>query len=330
MTDAALGTHATISVTDKADVWRWYRPGSEHPEGFTFGFVYRFVAGFVSVLTWGAFLFLGGLLTDWTISPVLLVLFGIGTSLTILLAEHMRTRTFERLVEYHRLETEREKNLREFDTARVSQLLDFELSRKVPIGTLIRKSFIDRIVAFLAILLVLPLLILIAALVKVDKKGPIFVLSTRYNFDGTTFKIIRFRTTTSRPVEDPEESITKLQSDPRITRVGTFLRRTRLDELPQLVNVLKGDMSIVGPRPLIDYKLLGDEGGEVLSALGRIYGRLGIKSGLTGLAQVSAPGEGFSERTLELDLEYARYLSFWLDLRIVARTFALTVVETAR
>lgn len=176
------------------------------------------------------------------------------------------------------------------------------------------KQVSEAIICAVALVVLAPLLTLIALAIKLDSPGPVFFRQDRPGKGGSTFRIWKFRTMVVG-AEEMGAGMIVTAHDPRITRVGRFLRRSSLDELPQLLNVLKGEMHIVGPRPGLPSHL-------------QIYNefqlrRLEVKPGLTGLAQVEGRAAlGWSER-IELDIEYIDNRSFLLDLSIVMRTFGV-------
>jgi Undecaprenyl-phosphate glucose phosphotransferase len=197
----------------------------------------------------------------------------------------------------------------------------------VPARALLKKEIFDRIFAALALIALAPLLIAIATAVKLSSRGPVFFTQKRKGADGRIFRIYKFRSMRSHAVESGVvKQATK--GDPRITRVGAFLRRTSLDELPQFFNVLCGDMSVVGPRPhAIEHDELYQ---KVVN--GYIH-RYRIKPGITGWAQIN----GFRGETdqiekmqgrVEHDLYYLRNWSFGLDMRIVVATIAKGFVHS--
>jgi len=166
----------------------------------------------------------------------------------------------------------------------------------------------------------------IAAAIRLDSKGPVFFLQTRVGRDGREFKMVKFRTMTV----DAEAKLVALQTqnegsgllfkmkhDPRITRVGAFLRKYSLDELPQFFNVLNGDMSVVGPRPPLP--------SEVTSYNGTVYRRLYIKPGITGLWQISGRSDLTWDESVRLDLRYVENWSLTSDLMIMWRTAKVMV-----
>jgi sugar transferase EpsL len=163
-----------------------------------------------------------------------------------------------------------------------------------------------------------PLFILVAFVIMADSPGPVFFVQERRGLRFQHFRVFKFRSLRHN-VPDPHEHYEMLQSDRRITRVGAFLRKTSLDELPQLFNVVLGSMSLVGPRPLVEW--------ESQASLARHAERFCAKPGITGLSQLSGRNSlGFDAR-LDKDVEYVRRWSFFLDLQLILRT-PLHVVRT--
>jgi len=186
----------------------------------------------------------------------------------------------------------------------------------------ILKAIFDKTVAALAVLLLAPLIGAIALAVRLTGTGPAFFVQRRIGRDGREFPMIKFRTmivgAEHRKVElaavrnDSDAVLFKLRADPRVTRLGSVLRRYSLDELPQLFNVLRGDMSLIGPRPPLREEV--EQYGE------DVYRRLVVKPGLTGLWQVSGRSDVPFHDMVRLDLHYIRNWSLWLDLEIILRT----------
>ena len=171
------------------------------------------------------------------------------------------------------------------------------------------KRLFDVVASGSGLILLSPLLLALALAVKLGSPGPIFYRANRVGRYGKHFKLLKFRSMVVNA--DRIGPAVTGAADPRITRVGRFLRRTKLDELPQLINVLKGDMSLVGPRPtswqLDKYTLHQTE-------------RLTVQPGITGLWQVCArESKNFDERLL-WDLQYIEKISLWLDMQILIRT----------
>ena len=174
------------------------------------------------------------------------------------------------------------------------------------------KGTIDIIISLPVIILLSPVFIVITIFVRLTSKGPAIFKQERAGKNGKPFVFYKFRT--MKLDVEPFGPSPKSAKDPRLTKVGRFLREYSLDELPQLFNVLKGDMSIVGPRPL--YLSQMAEWSE------RQKKRLLVKPGLTGLAQISGRGELTHEEKLELDVKYVETASLWLDLKIILATVA--------
>lgn len=192
-------------------------------------------------------------------------------------------------------------------------------------GPRLAKFLIDRLITLMGGLFVLPFIILIALLIRIDSPGPVLYGQIRIGQNGESFKAWKFRSmvkNADRTLESyldthPElreswERDQKLRNDPRITRVGRFLRQTSLDELPQLWNILRGEMSLVGPRPIVD---------EEIQRYGEKFGLYTkVTPGLTGLWQVSGRNNLTYEERVSLDAYYVRNWSVWLDLYILIRT----------
>jgi len=172
------------------------------------------------------------------------------------------------------------------------------------------KRTLDILTAGLSLVILSPLLATIAAAIRLGSRGPAIFRQQRAGKDGRPFTLYKFRT--MRLDADPFGPSPKSGEDPRLTRLGRFLREHSLDELPQLINVVRGDMSLVGPRPL--YVSQVPEWNE------RQRKRLQVKPGLTGLAQISGRGDLTREEKLELDVRYVERASLSLDVRILLAT----------
>lgn len=189
-------------------------------------------------------------------------------------------------------------------------------------GARLAKRALDLVVASLLLVVSAPLLLLCALLIKLDSPGPVFFRQPRIGYGGRLFRVWKFRTMYHEATDTGGRHLT-VRNDPRVTRIGGFLRRSSLDELPQLLNVLAGDMSLVGPRPHALEPLAGGRPyAEVVPDIAR---RLRVKPGITGLAQVEGwRGTTDTERKLiervRADLRYIEGWSFWLDLEILLRT----------
>src|SRR5690606_26891437 len=175
------------------------------------------------------------------------------------------------------------------------------------------KRLFDVLVSSLLLLVLSPLLVLIALIVRLDSPGPALFRQERLGQDQGRFIILKFRTMHHRTrIDQVREAVVESDVDPRITRVGRFLRKASLDELPQLINVVKGDMSLVGPRPVLPEQLraIPDEHMD----------RFTMKPGITGLAQVRGRRSLNWLEQLRYDSEYCRNWSFLLDLKILGQT----------
>jgi exopolysaccharide biosynthesis polyprenyl glycosylphosphotransferase len=198
-------------------------------------------------------------------------------------------------------------------------LLHVEEPKVSGVGWLL-KNLMDRLIAAVALVVLSPLLFFVALLIWLSNRGPAIFRQTRVGREGRTFRVWKFRTMYTDAEDrlaqlvDQNESdglLFKIRNDPRVTPVGRFLRRTSLDELPQLVNVLRGEMSLVGPRPLP-----ADDG----DFLGDVRRRLLVRPGMTGLWQVSGRSELSWDDAVRLDLYYVDNWSLTFDLVIIWRT----------
>lgn len=186
----------------------------------------------------------------------------------------------------------------------------------------VTKAALDRVLAACILLPIMPLMLAIAACIKLDSPGPVLFRQKRYGFNNTLIDVFKFRTMRADVTDRNAERLTT-RNDPRVTRVGAFLRRTSLDELPQFLNVLRGEMSVVGPRP---HATAAKAGGLLYPEAVRDYhARHRVKPGITGWAQVNG-WRGETEtveqivKRVEHDLYYIDHWSVGLDLWIVART----------
>ena len=178
------------------------------------------------------------------------------------------------------------------------------------------KRILDILVSTITFILLLPLFMLVIILIKIDSKGPIFFIQKRVGKNLKVFEILKFRTMTVEKREVTNKPI--IGKDLGVTQIGYFLRRLKIDELPQLLNVLKGDMSLVGPRPTIERQL------HNMTELEK--SRYSVAPGLTGLAQVSGNIHLTWKKRYIYDLEYVNNISFLNDMKILIRTFILVFV----
>ncbi len=193
------------------------------------------------------------------------------------------------------------------------------------------KSFFDIFFAYLFMILAIPLFLFIILLIKFSSRGPIFFFQERIGKYNKSFKCIKFRTMhpeaddilknllmRNNILKKEFEETRKLKNDPRITKIGKFLRKTSLDELPQLINVIRGEMSIVGPRPIVFE--------EKVKYGAHIEKFLSINPGITGLWQVSGRNNLTYKRRVNLDIYYVKNFNFLMDLRILIRTIGVILL----
>jgi len=190
------------------------------------------------------------------------------------------------------------------------------------------KRATDLVMAVVLLVVLAPALLLLALAVRLDSPGPALFRQRRVGLNGSEFQMLKFRSMAAGASPDlhrryieyladekpdsSDGSLLKLTADPRITRLGAFLRRTSIDELPQLLNVLVGHMSLVGPRPAVEYELQHYKPEH--------YERFAVRPGLTGLWQVSGRAQLGLQDMLDLDVEYVRRRSFLFDLGLLLRT----------
>lgn len=189
------------------------------------------------------------------------------------------------------------------------------------IGYRFIKRTIDIIFSILGLVLLSPLLIIIAIIIKIDSKGPIFFAQERVGYKGNHFKMYKFRSMVVNAEELKEKlqeknemsgPMFKMKDDPRVTKIGKFIRKTSIDELPQLINVLLGQMSLVGPRPSLPK--------EVEKFETWMLERLNVKPGLTCYWQVSGRNDIDFEDWMKLDIKYVNERNLWIDIKLIFKT----------
>jgi len=204
-------------------------------------------------------------------------------------------------------------------------------SEPIPELGLFSKRAVDVIGSFVGLLLLFPFLLAIAALIKLDSPGPALYRSTRVGRRGRKFQFWKFRTMVTNAdamkedlqhLNERKGLLFKITDDPRLTRIGGFLRKYSIDEFPQLVNVLKGDMSLVGPRP--------PSADEYREYTHEHLPRLAVRPGVTGLWQVTARNDPSFAKAVLLDREYIRNWSLWLDIKILFKTFKIVAEGSGR
>jgi exopolysaccharide biosynthesis polyprenyl glycosylphosphotransferase len=191
---------------------------------------------------------------------------------------------------------------------------------------LVAKRIIDVVFSGLALVLLAPLFLVVAVSIKATSEGPVFFLQPRLGYNGRVFNCIKFRTMVKNACQlkstlihrnEMDGPVFKIRDDPRVTKIGRFLRRNSIDELPQLINVIRGEMSLVGPRPPISE--------EVQCYRIEDRRRLSMRPGMTCLWQVSGRNNLPFDKWMELDRSYIDQWSLWLDFKIIAKTITAVV-----
>ncbi|RIY00026.1 exopolysaccharide biosynthesis polyprenyl glycosylphosphotransferase [Aureimonas flava] len=208
-----------------------------------------------------------------------------------------------------------------------SRPAEVDLSR--PVGGSLKRA-VDVTLTLGALLVLSPLMLLIIAAMKISDPGPVFFGHKRVGFDGRHFRCYKFRSMATNSAEllqrllqsDPAasaewEATQKLRNDPRVTRLGRFLRETSLDELPQLFNVLRGEMSLIGPRPIVDE--------EVHRYTHRFEAYKRTRPGVTGMWQVNGRSNTSYASRVKFDTYYVRHWSLWLDVQILFKTIKVVM-----
>jgi len=192
--------------------------------------------------------------------------------------------------------------------------------RRTGPGASVRKRLFDIAAASCGLVFLAPLLVTLALLVRLDSRGPALFRQARTGRGGRPFMIYKFRT--MAVMEAGHDARQAVPDDPRITRIGRFLRRSSLDELPQFINVLRGEMSVVGPRPIVwdELQRYGRDMDAVLS----------VRPGLTGLWQVSGRNNLSYATRVRMDLDYVERRTFWLDLHIILLTIGMVLLPMDR
>lgn len=184
------------------------------------------------------------------------------------------------------------------------------------------KRVFDIVSSIMALIVFSPIILILIIIVRLDSKGPVFFGHKRIGYNGKTISIYKFRSMVENAEEilrnfTPEQKAEfeknfKLDDDPRITKIGNFLRKTSLDELPQLINIIKGDMSVIGPRPIVQREV--EKYGEYADKL------FSVKPGLTGYWQANGRSDTTYEERVQMDMYYIDNRSIWLDIKILFKT----------
>ena len=190
------------------------------------------------------------------------------------------------------------------------------------------KRLFDMALAGTGLILSSPLWLVFASAIKLEDGGPVFYSQARVGFGGRVFDALKFRS--MRPdAESGVGAVQAVEDDPRVTRIGRFMRRTAMDELPQLWNIFRGDMSFVGPRALRPGEV--ESTGSTAVRLDQIPGyeaRIAVRPGLTGIAQIYAPRDVPRRQKFRYDQLYVRQQSMWLDLRLILLSFWISFLGT--
>ena len=206
---------------------------------------------------------------------------------------------------------------------KIEEKVEDKYNAKTKLTYLAIKRILDILLSLIGMIVLLPIMIIISTIVKCDSKGPIFFRHKRIGQNGKIIYIYKFRTMCQNAEEmikkfTPEQmkefkTYYKLEKDPRITKVGDFLRKSSLDELPQMLNIFRGDLSIVGPRPIVPKELekYGKDQEKFLS----------VKPGLTGYWQANGRSNTTYEERIKMELYYVDNQSLWLDTKIFFKTF---------
>jgi lipopolysaccharide/colanic/teichoic acid biosynthesis glycosyltransferase/VanZ family protein len=217
------------------------------------------------------------------------------------------------------------------DSAGIAAVLGTKfLKRNIPrtgprVKALFLKRPFDITLSFIGLILSSPLWLLFSMLIWIQDRGPVFYAQERVGKDGRIFKALKFRSM----IVDAEKDrgpVQAVENDARVTKIGRILRATAMDELPQLWNIFKGDMSFVGPRALRPHEkeVYGNPDERSMEKIPGYRDRHAVKPGLTGLTQVFLPGDTPRRKKFRYDLLYVRKRSFWLDLKLIALSFWIT------
>ncbi|MDD7792744.1 sugar transferase [Clostridium sp. 'White wine YQ'] len=196
-----------------------------------------------------------------------------------------------------------------------------DLNLKLRIYEFVKRIF-DFVSSIIGLIVFSPIFLILIIIVKMDSKGPVFFGHKRIGYKGKTISVYKFRSMVQNADEvfknfTPEQKEEfqknfKLDDDPRITKVGDFLRKTSLDELPQLINIIKGDMSVIGPRPIVQKEV--EKYGKYAEKL------FSVKPGLTGYWQANGRSDTTYEERVQMDMYYIDNRSTWLDIKILFKT----------
>jgi lipopolysaccharide/colanic/teichoic acid biosynthesis glycosyltransferase len=291
-----------------AEWQRFFNIKPRHQHEIIFGFLLRLLVGIFSVIIPSILMMIIGIFNDWQLNDTLLVIYGSFICAMVFFGEHLRSRAYERMTiptSPPYIEVGNEVG----NEPRLSSDAQNRYGAMSKIGRFSKRAF-DAVLSLAMLMLLAPLMTVVVLAIKFDSAGPVLFTQKRRTFDGRDFRIYKFRTM----------EFSKIGS-PTTTPVGAFLRRLNLDELPQLFNVLAGDMSIVGPRPLAADDRVSDASSEYSPFRG-------VRPGITGWAQIHGfrGGQNVGSERLrrEYDLWYLNNWTIWLDMRIVFETLLIT------
>ncbi|PEE40528.1 sugar transferase [Bacillus pseudomycoides] len=199
---------------------------------------------------------------------------------------------------------------------KVDSQVDIQVQPLSTSSFLLVKRFVDFVFSFFMLLLLSPILVLFCILIPIESTGSPFFYQRRLGKNGKDFKLIKLRSMFLDAEKNGPQWASK--EDPRVTRIGAFIRKTRIDEIPQVINVLKGDMSLIGPRPEREYFYKRFD-----KSLPNFKHRLLVTPGITGLAQVNGGYDLTPEEKLTFDLYYIQHRSFAMEIKILCRTLAI-------
>lgn len=180
------------------------------------------------------------------------------------------------------------------------------------------KRLMDLMLSLIGLFITLPIILVVSLFIKIESSGPVFFYQERVGYKGRTFQIIKLRSMKIDAEKNGPQWASK--NDNRVTKIGSFIRKTRIDELPQFINVIKGDMSLIGPRP--ERPVFTEQFNKEIPGF---INRLAVKPGLTGWAQVNGGYEISPKEKLNYDLEYISKANIWLDIKIVLLTVKVIV-----
>lgn len=183
---------------------------------------------------------------------------------------------------------------------------------------LLCKYLFDLIASVFGLIIISPVFLAVSCAIVIDDPGPVFFKQKRIGKDGKIFEIIKFRTMVQNAEKIGDGLVVQTEDDPRITKVGRLLRKTSLDELPQLLNIIKGEMSLIGPRPPVTYHPYN--GYEKYPEKAKL--RFKMRPGITGLAQVEKRNSATWDERIEIDVKYVENFSLLLDIKIFFKTFS--------